>query len=80
MSSRISKKELVKFANEFYRDNDVILYQIRDVLKSYQSTLTPISMDTDSFPNFFKDFQVITPSFIGLPEYVDFSKKSIKIT
>lgn len=78
--SKISKADLMKFANDNYGDNYVIIYknqgENKDLVRVENPGITPISLNRENESQFYKDFQKLTEKPIQ-PVFVDFDK-SIK--
>lgn len=78
--SKITKADLMKFANDNYGDNYVIVYknqgENKDLVRVENPGITPISLNRENESQFYKDFQKMTEKPI-LPVFVDFDK-SIK--
>lgn len=78
--SKITKSEIVKFANENYKDNYVIVYkrqgENKDLVRVENPGITPINLNRENESQFYKDFQKIKEVPIQ-PVFVDF-EKSIK--
>jgi len=78
--SKITKADLMKFANENYGDNYVIVYknqgENKDLVRVENPGITPISLNRENESQFYKDFQKMTEKPIQ-PVFVDFDK-SIK--
>lgn len=78
--SKITKADIVKFANENYGDNFVIVYknqgENKDLVRVENPGITPISLNRENESQFYKNFQKLTVPPIE-PVFVDFDK-SIK--
>ncbi len=79
---KISKQELVDFANTFYKDNYVVTYkrkgEDKNIVKVDKPKITPVELNRDKQSEFYKTFsQKVTPPLI--PKYVDY-KTAIKET
>lgn len=78
--SKITKADIVKFANATYQDNYVIVYkrqgENKDLIRVENPGITPIQINRDNESTFYKDFQKLTVKEID-PVFVDFNK-SIK--
>lgn len=76
--SKITKKDIVEFANKHYNDNYVIVYKRQGVNKNLirveNPGLTPIQINREAESQFFKDFQKIKSGSIE-PVFVDFDKE-----
>ena len=78
--SKITKSDIVKFANENYGDNYVIVYknqgENKDLVRVENPGITPIQLNRENESQFYTDFQKMTEEPIE-PVFVDFDK-SIK--
>jgi zinc protease len=76
--SKISKADVVKFANTFYKDNYVIVYKRKGVndklVRVSNPSITPIQLNRDSQSEFYKKFATLTSTDLT-PIYVDFKKE-----
>lgn len=76
--SKISKADVVKFANTFYKDNYVIVYKRKGVndklVRVSNPSITPIQLNRDSQSEFYKNFSKLTSTDLT-PIYVDFKKE-----
>jgi predicted Zn-dependent peptidase len=76
--SKITKADIVKFANDFYKDNYVIVYKRKGVndklVRVSNPAITPVNLNRDSQSDFYKDFQKLTTSDLA-PVFVDFKKE-----
>ncbi len=76
--SKISKADVVKFANDFYKDNYVIVYKRKGVndklVRVSNPAITPVQLNRDSQSEFYKDFSKLTSTDLN-PVYVDFKKE-----
>ena len=74
---KISKDELVEFANNFYKDNYVITYkrkgEDKNIVKVENPGITPIELNRDAESDFIQEFNKIEADLIQ-PQFVDFSK------
>ena len=72
---KISKSDVVKFANEFFKDNYVVVYKekgVNDKLVRVQNPgITPIKLNRDAQSPFLKDVLAIKPAEIK-PEFIDY--------
>lgn len=77
---KISKEELVNFANKFFKDNYVVVYkrqgQDNNIVKVKNPGITPIALNRGAQSDFLKDFIAIKSEDLK-PVYVDY-KKEIK--
>ncbi len=75
---KISKKEIVEFANQFYKDNYVVVYKrkgVNDRLVRVQNPgITPIQLNRDSESDFYKNFSKLQSKEL-LPEFIDYNKE-----
>lgn len=78
--SKITKSDIVKFANDNYGDNYVIVYknqgENKDLVRVENPGITPIQLNRENESQFYKDFQKMTEKSVE-PVFVDFDK-SIK--
>ncbi|MES2411146.1 MAG: insulinase family protein, partial [Bacteroidota bacterium] len=76
--SKITKADIVKFANEFFKDNYVIIYKRKGVndklVRVSNPKITPVQLNRDSQSEFYKDFSKLT-STDSAPVFVDFNKE-----
>jgi zinc protease len=76
--SKISKADVVQFANTFYKDNYVIVYKRKGVndklVRVSNPSITPIQLNRDSQSEFYKKFASLTSTDLT-PVYVDFKKE-----
>ncbi|WP_242204685.1 M16 family metallopeptidase [Aestuariivivens insulae] len=74
---KISKQELVDFANKFYRDNYVVVYKrqgkAKNIVKVRNPEITPIELNRDKQSEFNKKFNEIGVQEIQ-PQTVNFHK------
>jgi zinc protease len=79
--SKISKADIVKFANEFYKDNYVIIYKRKGVndklVRVSNPAITPVQLNRDAQSEFYQNFAKLNSTDLS-PVYVDF-KKEIQI-
>lgn len=72
---KITKEELVKFANEHYKDNYVVVYKRngKDTtsVKLEKPPITPIELNREAQSEFLKDYMTIQPEKLK-PVFVDF--------
>lgn len=75
--SKITKADIIKFANENYGNNYVIVYknqgENKDLVRVENPGITPINLNRDHESQFYKDFQQLTEKPIE-PVFVDFDK------
>lgn len=75
---KISKKELMDFAKDFYKDNYVIIYkkkgENKNLIKIENPKITPIKINRKEHSNFFKEITSI-PIQIIKPKWIDYSKE-----
>lgn len=78
--SKITKADIVKFANEHYQDNYVIVYknqgENKDLVRVENPGITPVNLNRENESQFYQDFQKLTTTEIQ-PVFVDFNQ-SIK--
>ncbi|QTV06196.1 M16 family metallopeptidase [Faecalibacter bovis] len=76
--SKITKKELMDFANKHYKDNYVIVYkrqgENKDLVRVSNPGITPIQLNRDAQSNWYKEFMKINSDDIK-PVFVDFKKE-----
>ena len=76
--SKISKADVVKFANDFYKDNYVIVYKRKGVndklVRVSNPAITPVQLNRNSQSEFYKEFSKLTSADLS-PVYVDFKKE-----
>ncbi|WP_046745560.1 M16 family metallopeptidase [Kordia zhangzhouensis] len=79
---KITKEELVAFANEFYQDNYVVTYKRKgedtSIVKVENPGITPVNLNRDKSSTYMKEFNAIEATSLQ-PKYVDF-KTAIKET
>ncbi|MFC3159698.1 Predicted Zn-dependent peptidase [Chryseobacterium arachidis] len=72
---KISKADVVKFANEFFKDNYVVVYKekgVNDKLVRVENPgITPIELNRSAQSPFLKDILAIKPAPIQ-PEFIDY--------
>ncbi len=77
---KISKQELVDFANRFYKDNYVVVYKRKGtdstIVKVQNPGITPVNLNRDKSSQYFKDFSAVEAEALQ-PKYVDY-KAAIK--
>jgi predicted Zn-dependent peptidase len=75
---KITKEDLVKFANEKYADNYVVVYkrsgQNNDLIKVEKPPITAVPINREFQSEFYKEFAAIQPEEIQ-PVFVDFDKE-----
>ena len=73
---KITSKEIVKFANDFFRDNYVVVYkrkgETEGIVKVEKPAITPIIINRDAESEFYTEWKKISSDPI-LPEFVDFA-------
>ncbi len=73
--SKITKPEVVKFANDFFKNNYVIIYKRKGVndklVRVSNPGITPIQLNRDAQSEFYKDFSKLTATELT-PVFVDF--------
>lgn len=76
--SKVTKADVVKFANEFFKDNYVIVYKRKGVndklVRVSNPGITPIQLNRDAQSEFYKDFAKLTSEDLQ-PVFVDFKKE-----
>lgn len=85
--SKITKADIVKFANEHYKDNYVVVYkrqgENKDLVRVENPGITPVNLNRENESQFYKDFQKLKVEEIK-PVFVDFKqaiqKEKIKNT
>jgi predicted Zn-dependent peptidase len=79
---KLTKKELVDFANKYYKENYVVIYKKQgpnpDVVKVEKPEITPVSLNREDESAFFKKFKE-TSSPRLTPQFIDY-KSLIKST
>ncbi len=79
---KISKQELVDFANTFYKDNYVVTYKRKgednNVVKVQNPGITPVQLNRDKQSEFFNEFSKLETQPLE-PKFVDY-KTAIKET
>ncbi len=80
---KITKQELVDFANEFYGDNYVVVYKrqgdSKDVVKVENPGITPIELNRGKKSSFLENFDKIATTAIE-PKYIDYTMAIAKST
>ncbi len=76
--AKVSKAELVKFAQKYYANNYVLVYKRKgeqEVLRLDKPKITPVALNTDQQSAWYKDF-VQRPNMGDLsPEFIDFKTR-----
>ncbi|MEO5775695.1 MAG: insulinase family protein, partial [Flavobacterium sp.] len=77
--AKITKADVVKFANEFFKDNNyVIIYKRKGVndklVRVSNPKITPVQLNRDKQSEFYQDFAKLT-SADSAPIFVDFNKE-----
>lgn len=79
---KISKEQLVSFANNFYQDNYVITYKRKgkdqNIVKVVNPGITPVKLNRNKSSEYIKIFNKIQPDLLQ-PKFVDY-KTAIKET
>lgn len=79
---KISKQELVDFANSFYKDNYVVVYkrkgEDKNISKVENPGITPVELNRDKESKFVQDFKKIEAPALQ-PKFIDY-KSAIKET
>ncbi|MEZ5084333.1 MAG: insulinase family protein [Bacteroidales bacterium] len=80
---KITKDQLVTFANENYKDNYVVVYkrtgENKDLYKVEKPEITPIDINRDDQSEFFTQFMAEEADNLS-PVFVDFEKRSVHKT
>lgn len=75
--SQITKADIVKFANENYKDNYVVVYkrqgENKDLVRVENPGITPIHLNRENESDFYKEFMKMTVDEIQ-PVFVDFDE------
>jgi zinc protease len=76
--SKITKADIVKFANDFYKDNYVAVYKRKGIndklVRVSNPSITPIQLNRGDQSEFYKTFAKITTKDLT-PVFVDFKKE-----
>jgi zinc protease len=76
--SKITKADIVKFANDFFKDNYAIVYKRKGVndklVRVSNPKITPVQLNRDAQSQFYKDFQNLKSADLA-PVFVDFKKE-----
>ncbi|MDI1316990.1 M16 family metallopeptidase [Flavobacterium sp.] len=76
--SKIKKADVVKFANDFFKTNYVIVYKRKGVndklVRVSNPGITPIQLNREAQSQFYKDFSKLTSADLE-PIFVDFKKE-----
>ena len=76
--SKITKDDIVKFANDFFKDNYVIVYKRKGIndklVRVSNPKITPIQLNREAQSEFYKDFTKLTSTEMT-PVFVDFKKE-----
>jgi zinc protease len=76
--SKVTKADVVKFANDFFKNNYVIIYKRKGVndklVRVSNPGITPIQLNRDAQSEFYKDFAKLTSADLQ-PVFVDFKKE-----
>ncbi|MBB4117761.1 putative Zn-dependent peptidase [Mesonia hippocampi] len=77
---KISKKELVEFANNFYKDNYVVVYkrqgEDKNIVKVENPGITPVNLNRDKKSEYLANFTAKESPALA-PQFIDY-KKAIK--
>lgn len=80
---KITKQELVDFANNFYKDNYVITYkrkgEDKSIVKVENLGITPVNLNRDKKSKFLADFNQIETKALQ-PKYVDYKSEIKELT
>lgn len=75
--SKITKADIVKFANDNYKDNYVVVYkrqgENKNLVRVENPGITPINLNRENESEFYKDFMKLTVDDIQ-PVFVDFDQ------
>lgn len=75
---KITKQDIVAFANRFYQDNYVITYKRKgkddSIAKVENPSITPVDLNRDKQSDFFKNFSQIKSDKIH-PVFIDYKEK-----
>ena len=78
---KISKDQLVKFANEYYNDNYVVVYKRKgsdkNIVKVPKPKITPININRNDQSEFFTELSKNKPEPIK-PVFIDFKKEILQ--
>ncbi len=73
--AKLKKEDLIKFANEHYKENYVVIYKKQgpnpDVVKVDKPEITPVSVNRNEYSAFYKEFMK-TESPRLQPQFLDF--------
>lgn len=76
--SKITKADVVKFANDFFKNNYAIIYKRKGtndkLVRVSNPGITPIQLNRDAQSEFYKDFAKLTSADLE-PVFVDFKKE-----
>lgn len=76
--AKITKEELVAFANDFFKDNYALVYkrtgENKDKVSVEKPPITPFDINRDTSSAYFQNFKSLEPENIQ-PEFVDFNEK-----
>ncbi|WP_333877971.1 M16 family metallopeptidase [Flavobacterium sp.] len=76
--AEITKADIVKFANDFCKDNYVIVYKRKGVndklVRVSNPKITPVQLNRDAQSEFYKDFAMLTTTELA-PVFVDYKKE-----
>jgi len=76
--SKITKADIVKFANDFFKDNYVIIYKRKGIndklVRVSNPKITPIQLNREAQSEFYKNFSKLTATDLS-PVFVDFKKE-----
>jgi len=79
---KVSKEELVAFANDFYKDNYVVTYkrkgEDKNIVKVKNPGITPVNLNRDKSSEYLLEFEKL-PSEELKPQFIDY-KTAIKET
>jgi predicted Zn-dependent peptidase len=76
--SKINKADIIAFANDFYKDNYVIVYKRKGVndklVRVSNPKITPIQLNREAQSEFYKKFATLNSNDLS-PVFVDFKKE-----
>ncbi|MGL2966977.1 insulinase family protein [Flavobacterium sp. XGLA_31] len=76
--SKITKADVIKFANDFFKDNYVIVYKRKGVndklVRVSNPGITPVQLNREAQSEFYKNFAALKSSDLQ-PVFVDFKKE-----
>lgn len=76
--SKITKKDIVEFANSHFKDNYAVVFKktgkAEGRVKIAKPAITPVDLNRDKHSKYYNDFMGLPPSPELSPKFVDFSK------